>query len=630
MTRSDGYTPSLWRVQGRAGPARVDVAVATGFVAAALGEAVVLHENAPALMGFAAGGAPLLMILALRRTRPLLPIWVIAAGAVLGSAIQTMLWPGASDGGGVWLFALMFAAYSLGLYGPDRALALGAALPLLVVLLIDLPIMSGWPLVSGVLFVTTFVGLLPTAVGRVVRVRRDRLAALAQQRELILREQRAQRRAAVLAERLRTTERLQPALLNGLRAIAEQAESGADPGQVEQAARHLLGRTREEVVSMTAPVEVPEPVYPATADHLSPLRAAAQRWIVLGAGVITAGLALESTTALQRGAWVAVAASGVVGLSLALAWWRPLLALLVAWAVTAGLSRLVVPLDGTLAETGLALAAAFVAAALCSRRAAVAGLALCLLGQLLGVGTADPVGEGVMIAVCWLGGVVLNEVSRLVEQSRLNNRVLADQHGVEQQRAAVQERLRLAREVHDQAGHSLTVVALQAGAARRLAATDPVRAREVMATVVGAARQGLTVMTGEGTTDLDALLDHTRAAGLRLTADVSALHDPELLAPETWAAAFRTVQEALTNVLRHAPGASAAVTAHREGLGLVITIRNGPSSGAASAPGSRRGLSGLRDRVTACAGELHWGPRTDGGFEVRAVLPARVREGAAG
>ncbi len=602
--------------------------VAAGFVLAGLAEAVVLHRRTPGLLAFTACGAPLLSVLAVRRIRPVVPLGVIAAFAVLGTTVQTVFWPRAGDGGGVWLFALMFASYSLGTHGRGRQVVLGGLLPLLVGLAIDLPTMSGWALVNGILFLTTFVGVLPTAVGRVVRVRRERLAALDEQRGLIVREQHGQRKAAVLAERLRTTERLQPALLDGLCALADQADAGTDPGQIEQAARQLLGRTREEVVALTAPVDVPDSTVPPPAEYLHTLRAAAQPWAVLAAGAIGAGLALESTVALtlSASAWVAVVASAAVGLPVALVWWRPLASLAVAWCAVVAFSRLVAPLDGSLSGTAFTLSAAFAVGVLSTRRGAVLGLMLCWLGQLVGVGGGDPFGEAVMIFVCWLGGLAVNEVSKLVEQSRANNRLLAGQEAVARQRAVVEERLRLAREVHDQIGHSLTVVALQAGAARRMAGTDPDRAREVMGTIAEAAREGLTVMSGEAATDMAALLQRTRAAGLSLTAEVADLDATGMLDPQTREVAYRIVQEGLTNMLRHAPGADATVTVRRECQVLNVTLLNGVPTRAGGTPGGGRGLAGLRERVTAHGGELGWGPRGDGGFEVRAVLPVRREE----
>jgi signal transduction histidine kinase len=614
----------------RAGLTRSDALLAAGFSLAGLVEAVWLHRHSPGLLAFTVCGAPLLTVLAMRRIRPALPLCVLAAFVVLGTTAQAVFWPDAAEGGGVWLFALMFASFSLGAYGHGRRLILGALVPLLVGLAVDLPTMSGWALGNGVLFLTTFVGVLPTAVGRIVQVRWERLAALDEQRDLITRGQDAQRAAAVLAERLRTTERLQPALIDGLRELADQADARADPGQIEQAARRLLARTREEVVALTARVEVRHSAAPPPVDYLCTLRAEAQPWVVFAAGAIGAGLALESTGALQLSApaWVAVIASAAVGLPLALLWWRPLLALALAWCAAVAFSRLVAPLDGSLSGTTYTLAAAFTVAALSSRRGAVLGLVLCWLGQLVGVGADDPFGQAVIIVVCWFGGLAVNEVSKLVEQSRANNRLLAGQQSAAQKRAVVEERLRLAREVHDRIGHSLTVVALQAGAARRMAGTHPGRSRQVMATIATAALDGLSAMTGESATDVAALFERTRAAGLSLTADVADLDTPGLLDPRIREVAYRIMLEGLTNVLRHAPGADAAVIVRRDDCAVSVTLHNGMSIRPGADPGSGRGLAGLREQVAARGGEVVWGSCADGGFEVRAVLPVPSMEPA--
>jgi signal transduction histidine kinase len=602
--------------------------VAACFVLAAAGEAAVVHRSAAGPVLFGIGGAPTLAVLALRRTRPLLPLAVIAVAAAFGTAVQTALWPHAGDGGGVWLFALLFAAYSFGLYGRTHTISIGTVLPMAAALAIDVPTMRGWSLVNGITFLTVFVGLLPAVVGHTIRLRRERIARLAAQQDVIVREQRSREEAAVLDERVRASERLQPALLDGLAEIARSAEDGAAAAHIEDAARRLLGRTREEVVALTAPVEVcsPGPAKSTAIDHVGMLRTAAQPWAVLGAGAIGAGLALEVTSTLPLSApsWCAVIVSLLIAVPLGLTWWRPLVALPVAWGLAIVLSRLIAPLDGSLSGTAFTLTAAFAAGALAHRNGALAGLALCVLGQLVGIGTADPFGEATMIVVSWLGGRAVNEASRLVEQSRANTHALAEADEVARQRAVVGERLRLAREIHDQIGHTLTVVALQAGAARRLATSDATRADEVMATIARAARDGLDAMRGESLQSLPALLARTRAAGLDLRADLSglaALEEAGTLDADIVAVTHRIVQEALTNVLRHAPGATATVTARAAGPELALVVHNTVPSGTSGGPGTGRGLGGLRERVTDVGGELTWGPDAEGGFAVHALLP---------
>jgi signal transduction histidine kinase len=597
-----------------------------GFVVAALGEAVVVHWGRPGPMVLGLTGAPLLGVLAVRRTRAALTICVIATAAVVGSVVQRQLWPGVGDGGGVWLFALMFAAYSVGVHVRGRAVVLGGLLPLLVGLSIDLPTMSGWALVNGGLFLTAFVGILPTVVGRAVHVRRERLAILEEQRVQILREQQSRREAAVLDERLRAVERLQPALLDGLRQLARQAEEGAEPHTIEQAARLLLGRAREEVLELTARVDLPVPPATPRPDDLAARRAAAQPWSVLGAGAIGAGLALESTGTLTLSVPepVAVLLSLAVGAPLALAWRWPLASVATAWAVAGLYSPLVAPLDGTLSATALAVGAAFAVSILCSRGVALVGLLVCWAGQLIGIGAQDPLGAVVLTSVCWLGGQAVADISTLVEQSRANNAELDGHEELIRARALVEERLRLAHDLHDEIGHSLTVVALQAAAARRISAGDPDRAASVMETIAMVARDSVAAMTG-GTDgwDLAALVEHTRSAGLDVTADIADIADTGSLDTVTREVACRIVQESLTNALRHAPGTHVRVTARRDGPALVVTVRNSAPTclGPSADRGSGRGLPGLLARVSRRAGQLTWGTCPDGGFEVSARLP---------
>lgn len=595
--------------------------VAAVFVLAAGVEAVVRYHDIPGLLAFNASGALWLASLAVRRPRPLVPIAVIAGAGVLGTAVTALLWPEATDGAGVWILAMMLASYSLGAHGAGRLVILGALLPLVVVGAADLTTRSGWSRISGMLFVTVFVGLLPTAAGRLVRVRNDRLRALRDQRDRIMRAQRAQQEAAVLAERLRTTERMQPTLIEGLQALAESAESGGAPGAIEASARDLLTRTREELVALTAPVEVSAISERPAADELRAVRQTAQPWIVMVAGALAVALSVESAHVLEPSApgWLVVPASLVVAAPLAMAWWRPVMSVTLAWVAAVAYSRLVAPLDGSLSGTAFALAAAFTVAALSRRRAAVAGLLVCWLCQLAGVGTADPLGEAEFLLVCWLGGLAVNEVSVLVERTRASNELLHRQEATSAARAVVEERLRLAREIHDAIGHSLTVVVLQAGAARRLTSTDPGRAGEVMRTVAEVARTGLASLAFEGPSiDIAALVERVRATGLVVDAD---LVDDALLDPAQQVIGFRVVQEALTNVLRHAPGSRATVAVRRRGDAVEIVVVNSAPLRTGSGRGTGRGLAGLQQRVCASAGQVTWRPCADGGFEVRAILP---------
>jgi len=208
-------------------------------------------------------------------------------------------------------------------------------------------------------------------------------------------------------------------------------------------------------------------------------------------------------------------------------------------------------------------------------------------------------------------------------------------------RRAVEERLRIARELHDSLTHSISVIQVQAGVAVHLARkrgeeVPPAllaiqeagadASRELRATlqVLRSAEDG----DSSGLCQLDSLVARARAAGLPVTVTVTGAMRP--LPPEVDQAAYRIVQEALTNVSRHAGHARASVHLHYTPETVSIQVDddgNGPviSTGAGTRPsGPGLGLVGMRERVSALGGRLQAGPQDHGGFQVHAELPARA------
>ena len=211
-------------------------------------------------------------------------------------------------------------------------------------------------------------------------------------------------------------------------------------------------------------------------------------------------------------------------------------------------------------------------------------------------------------------------------------------------RMAMEERLRIARELHDSLTHSISVIQVQAGVAVHLARkrgedVPPALAaiQEAGADAARELRATLGVLRseedgdGSGLGQLDSLVARARAAGLPVTVTVTGAQRP--LPPEVDQAAYRIVQEALTNVSRHAGHACTSVHLHYtpetlsvqvddDGQGPVISTGTGTGTGTRpSGPGL--GLVGMRERVSALGGQLQAGPQ-DGGFRVRAELPARA------
>lgn len=200
-------------------------------------------------------------------------------------------------------------------------------------------------------------------------------------------------------------------------------------------------------------------------------------------------------------------------------------------------------------------------------------------------------------------------------------------------RAASEEKLRMAQDLHDGVGHGLAVIAMQAGVALHVLDQDPAAARRSLEAIrdtskeaLGALRAELSQLTGDvdrraplrTLDDIDALVDRVAAAGLRVTSEVT--DDRATLSTTVQATAYGIVQEALTNVLRHADASAVDVRIRRAGDTLVLTVTDDGRGGAVQDEGM--GISGMRDRVDALSGTLTLGPRTQGGFEVRAVLPA--------
>jgi signal transduction histidine kinase len=210
----------------------------------------------------------------------------------------------------------------------------------------------------------------------------------------------------------------------------------------------------------------------------------------------------------------------------------------------------------------------------------------------------------------------------------------------EQARAAVfEERARIARELHDAVAHSVSVMVLQAGGVRRLLGSDPSREREreALAGVEETGRQavhelhrmlgilrrddaGAALAPSPSLRRVAELVEQVRSAGLDASLSVSG--EPLDLAPGIDMSAYRIVQEALTNALRYAPGATVGVTVtYGKELHLEVRDNGARVNGHAVTKGSGHGIVGMRERAALFGGELEAGPAPGGGFFVRARLP---------
>jgi len=224
-----------------------------------------------------------------------------------------------------------------------------------------------------------------------------------------------------------------------------------------------------------------------------------------------------------------------------------------------------------------------------------------------------------------LGRMTFNRRRRV-----LRDRELATREAVAAERAAI------ARELHDVVAHHMSVMVVQAGAARAVGESDPAAASAALRQIETSGRTGLAEMRrllgilkaegdGDGRApqpglaDLGELLDSMRATGLAVEAVVAGSTRP--LPPGVDLSAYRIVQEALTNALRHAGGASARVLVRYEPAALELEIADdglGPPDGPST---QGQGLIGMRERAQLFGGAFEAGPRPGGGFLVRARLP---------
>ena len=210
-----------------------------------------------------------------------------------------------------------------------------------------------------------------------------------------------------------------------------------------------------------------------------------------------------------------------------------------------------------------------------------------------------------------------------------------DEQRLAAQRAAADERLRIAQELHDVVAHSLGVIAVQAGVGMHVIDSDPAEAKRSFENISRTSRSSLTeirrllgmVRNAEGMptytpapglADLPRLVEEVRSAGLVVAVDVDG--DIDDVPPGVGLAAYRIVQEALTNTLRHAAAHRAAVRLDSTPGKLVIEVTDdgrGPNGRRAGG----HGLVGMRERVAVYAGSLEAGPGSGGGFRVAAQLP---------
>jgi signal transduction histidine kinase len=313
-----------------------------------------------------------------------------------------------------------------------------------------------------------------------------------------------------------------------------------------------------------------------------------------------------------------------------------------AWLITAGVLVVTAPFEA--ASTGPSLvvvAQAFLTGRGDTRWWGLAGL-IALVGALeANQLPADPdalVPALLLPGAAWGAGRALRERELVADQLAARARELEEERDAHAALSVRYERARIASELHDIVAHAISVMVIQASAGQRLAGRDPQATEETFHAIAGAARQAeqdmgrLVALLGDadavGSAPDLALVEElvARASGSGLDVTLRLEGEREGLPIPLVEAAYRVVQEGLTNALRYAAGTAVRVLVRGDWDALVVEVENAPAAdeAALAGVGTGTGLQGLRERVGASGGTLAAGPTPAGGWRLSARLPRRV------
>lgn len=582
-----------------------------------------------------------------RRTHPL-------AVFVLVTVVTTVVHLGHWQNGFLPV-TLVLAAYALGAFGTAVAGAVGLAL---FTVCVGLLFATSAPYFDSPIGLQAFAqvgaaGLLGAAVAR-RRTAADLAAARAAQSA---KEAGRAAERAVLAERLRVARELNAAVSDAMTAITVQAAAARHDGDqggvlatIERSGRAATEDLRRLLRTLRQPGSRAEPPGAAAASSARSWRSDAlpvdltlggcvALFNVLGSALPDPSAAPEYGEPVPAGLIALVA---LPGLALVVRRRYPVAVLAVALVVLATVGSLG---GQTGSLPGTVLIAAYALGAWAPVRQGLAALAA-MWTTMVVVDAADlmppdfeeegsVLGALVIFTLPWVAGMVIRR-RRLADQAQVAEALAAErEHAAAIERALAEERLAVARDLHDLVSHSLAAITVQAASARR-------RGEPEGTTLEVIERTGRAALT-----DLRQMLDALRTRGGQpgppapglpeieeLVAQHRARHGPvELLIDPALeqepgslrTTSYRVVQESLTNVARHAPGSPAVVTLTASDRGVRVEVENQPvQPGSVTTPGSGWGLAGMRERVALVGGTLDAAETSDGGFAVHAELDRRA------
>jgi signal transduction histidine kinase len=374
--------------------------------------------------------------------------------------------------------------------------------------------------------------------------------------------------------------------------------------------------------------------------------------IALGMTLLLGAIAVASSnhldTTVQR---TVVPALFALSQGIPLVWRRrrPMLVL----AIVVGANLVLWAVSGTRPVPLAPMVALYTVAAVTDRRTSLRALAVsALIGLPYVIDTATHIVgdklpfqlfrlgfEGAIVAAAWFAGeMVRARAAYLAELEARANRAERERVA-ETARAVAEEKARIARELHDVVAHDVSLIVVQAGAAGEVFDEQPEEARSALRRIDEAGRDALaelrrllgTVLPGDSELHpqpsldrLDGVIERVRASGLRVAFGMEG--SPRPLPAGVDLSAFRIVQEALTNVVRHADAREVSVTIGYRPDALELAIRDDGHGAQNGWSGHGNGIVGMRERAALVHGRLDAGPSRGGGFEVRAVLPLEATQ----
>ena len=644
----------MWRRPRRLGwSARADVALAVAMCALAQVEVVLTGATWPSVFSAALCTLPL----AARRRMPLVAAVAVCAAPILDRAL-----------GGTWelpgslFFAALVAGYSVASYAPRRVAVLGGA-----AVIAGVGLNGWWTAPEGVgsdPIGTTLVLSLAWLAGRMVRshrVQARQLEALARQLE---RERDVSARLAVVEEQARMARELHDQIAHEVGQMVVQASAaqavletaparaGSSLRAVQETGREAITELRRLLGILRAPDTDVRPRSDVADTMPQPRRPRARLRGSSGLDVLIAllcAIAAEAEVLTEARYDDPRLASAVLMLAATL----PLavrtrfpLAVVVTSVSAVAIQQVVTDWEGVLpgAFAVAPLIALYTLGTKATARRVVAGatfsIAVALATDTVVMGQLDPwavLNWPLIVATPLVLARAVRAHRRQEEQQRALTTRLERERDACARLAVMEERARVARELHDAIAHGVSVMVLQAGAAEQVLASATQRAvqaacaiQETGRTVLSELQRLLGVLRSDeeenprvprvGLDQLDELLSDVRRAGLPVELRVEGERFP--LRAGLDMSAYRVVQEALTNALKHAGRVPTVVRLRYEPDALTLAIVNGGRGALARTAGDAgHGLVGMRERVALYGGEFQAGPQPAGGYAVRLRLP---------